>query len=359
MASLTSYFKIVPSPAKVAAEEKQQKATAAAAGSKMSNATEAVPPSPSKPTAASRKRKAEQTEAEVKEQVEGALAAAAVNAELSAQADEAAAAVSDAAPVPDTSAVAAASSSSAASSTPAKKARLEDLPKYPPDSLESLLPPSWLRVLLPELSKPYWSKLKAFLQAQAQANVTVFPQRAHIFRALDLCPLEKVKVVILGQDPYHDVGQAEGLSFSVPHGMAIPSSLRNIYKELSNDLGPSFKRPTHGHLSKWAEQGVLLLNTGLTVKAHAANSHKAAGWHYFTDAIIKAINKERRGVVFLLWGKHAQDKAKLIDPSWHHILMSAHPSGLSANRGFFGCRHFSKTNALLKKDGQEPIDWQV
>jgi uracil-DNA glycosylase len=159
---------------------------------------------------------------------------------------------------------------------------------------------------------------------------------------------------------YHDDGQAEGLCFSVPPGVQAPSSLRNIYKELADDLGSSkFKKPNHGNLVKWAQQGILLLNTGLTVEAHKANSHKSVGWFNFTDAIIKAINKERKGVVFILWGAHAQAKAKFIDAARHHILKSVHPSGLSASKGFYGCKHFSKTNELLKKEGKKEIDWQV
>lgn len=223
-----------------------------------------------------------------------------------------------------------------------------------------MVPSSWRPHLQQEFAKAYWPKIDKFLQSQVDGKVKVFPPRHQIFRALELCPFEDLKVVILGQDPYHDDGQAEGLCFSVPVGQKIPSSLNNIYKELKDDLGANkFTKPSHGNLVKWAQQGILLLNTGLTVEAHKPNSHKACGWFNFTDAIIKAISKDCRNVVFLLWGAHAQAKEKLIDASRHHILKAAHPSGLSASRGFYGCKHFSKTNTLLEKDGKKAIDWQV
>ncbi|KAK9809914.1 hypothetical protein WJX72_001672 [[Myrmecia] bisecta] len=185
----------------------------------------------------------------------------------------------------------------------------------------------------------------------------VFPPQPFIFRALNTCPLPDVRVVILGQDPYHGMNQAMGLSFSVPPGQAVPSSLQNIYKELRDDCGCHI--PNHGSLEKWASQGVLLLNASLTVRAHQANSHSKKGWEQFTEAIIRTLSKQRRGVVFLLWGRYAQQKGKVINRQAHHVLEAAHPSGLSANRGFFGCKHFSKTNRLLRQQGLEPIDWQI
>jgi uracil-DNA glycosylase len=265
-----------------------------------------------------------------------------------------------------TTAAAASSSSSSSSSSPPSSSssssfsKDSDLKRQKIDSLSPLIPPSWSSSLSSEFTKPYWSSLEKFLLSQSNANVTVFPPRNQIFRALDLVPLEEVKVVIIGQDPYHSVSQAEGLCFSVPHGIAIPSSLRNMYKELHDDLGAKeFKKPSHGNLVEWAKQGILLLNTGLTVKANEPNSHKDAGWSHFTDSIIKLVNQKCKGVVFLLWGAHAQKKEVLIDQSKHHVLKAAHPSGLSASRGFYGCKFGSKTNQLLTKEGKTPIKWQV
>ena len=179
-----------------------------------------------------------------------------------------------------------------------------------------------------------------------------------IFNAFNSTPFDQVKVVILGQDPYHNIGQARGLSFSVPEGVKPPHSLENMFKELKADIGMEI--PTTGNLQKWADQGVLLLNAGLTVRAHQANSHKDAGWHKFTDAVIRKLSSEREGIVFLLWGGFAKKKASLIDQDKHHVLMTGHPSPLSANRGYwFGNKHFSKTNALLEKQGLIPIDWSL
>ncbi|KAJ7954512.1 Uracil-DNA glycosylase [Quillaja saponaria] len=185
----------------------------------------------------------------------------------------------------------------------------------------------------------------------------IYPPSHLIFNALNSTPFLRVKAVILGQDPYHGPGQAMGLSFSVPEGMKVPSSLVNIFKELNQDLGCSI--PSHGNLEKWAVQGVLLLNSVLTVRKHQANSHAKKGWEQFTDAVIETISEKKLGVVFLLWGNSAQQKSRLINPTKHHILKAAHPSGLSANRGFFGCRHFSRTNQLLEEMGISPIDWQL
>lgn len=223
--------------------------------------------------------------------------------------------------------------------------------------LDSLLvEQSWLPHMRPEFDKQYFRQLQRFLASEWQAQ-QVFPPPEMVFRAMNSTSFDKVKVVILGQDPYHNTGQAMGLSFSVPQGVPVPSSLQNIYKELNADLGCS--RPKHGCLLKWAEQGVLMLNASLTVRAHNANSHKKKGWETFTDKAISAISKHRTGVVFLLWGASAQSKESLINASKHHVLKCAHPSGLSANKGFFGCKHFSKTNKLLEKAGMAPIDWQI
>lgn len=223
---------------------------------------------------------------------------------------------------------------------------------------ELLVEDSWLEALPGELQKPYALNLCKFVESEiCAAKLPVYPPTQLIFNALNSTPFHIVKVVILGQDPYHGPGQAMGLSFSVPEGIKVPSSLVNIFKELKRDLGCSI--PSHGNLEKWAVQGVLLLNAVLTVRNHQANSHAKKGWEQFTDAVIKAISQRKEGVVFLLWGNSAQEKRRLIDESKHHILKAAHPSGLSANRGFFGCRHFSRTNQLLEKMGITPIDWQL
>ncbi len=215
---------------------------------------------------------------------------------------------------------------------------------------------SWKRVLEPEFSAPYFAQLKRFLVEEKQKN-TVYPPGSRIFAAFDLTPFENVKVVILGQDPYHGPGQAHGLCFSVPQGIAPPPSLVNIFKELGTDVGMS--RPTHGNLESWARQGVLLLNAILTVRANEASSHQKQGWEQFTDSVIKSLSAQRSGIVFLLWGNYAQAKEALIDTSKHFVLKTVHPSPLSANRGFLGCRHFSKTNEILVSQGLEPINWNL
>ncbi|PNT17017.1 hypothetical protein POPTR_010G169600v4 [Populus trichocarpa] len=223
---------------------------------------------------------------------------------------------------------------------------------------ELLVENTWREVLPGELEKPYFKNLCKFVESEiSNGSVAIYPPQHLIFNALNSTPFNTLKAVIIGQDPYHGPGQAMGLSFSVPQGVKAPSSLVNIFKELKQDLGCSI--PSHGNLEKWAIQGVLLLNTVLTVRNHQANSHSKKGWEHFTDAVIKTISQKKEGVVFLLWGNSAQEKSKLIDQTKHHILKAAHPSGLSANRGFFGCRHFSRTNKLLAQMGISPIEWQL
>lgn len=219
------------------------------------------------------------------------------------------------------------------------------------------LEPGWSGVLASELTKPYILELKRFLQEEEKAY-RIFPPANQIFAAFDATPWDRVKVVILGQDPYHQEGQAHGLAFSIASGKAVPPSLRNIYKELHADV-PGFKIPLHGHLIQWAHQGVLLLNTTLTVREHQAGSHQNKGWEFFTDAVIRVLSTEKTGLVFLLWGRSAQGKSALIDARKHLVLTAAHPSPLSAHLGFLGCRHFTKTNAYLRSQGLEPIQWQV
>ncbi len=215
----------------------------------------------------------------------------------------------------------------------------------------------WLPAVEAEFKKDYYKELYRFVKHEYDTT-TVFPPSKDIFNALHLTPLSKVKVVILGQDPYHNVNQAHGLSFSVlPSQKEIPPSLQNIYKELASDLG--CKIPNNGYLKKWADQGVLMLNTVLTVRAHQANSHKGKGWEQFTDAILRAVNEKEEPVVYLLWGSPAQKKSEMLTNPKHLILKAPHPSPLSAYRGFFGCKHFSKTNEFLKQHGIEPIDWQI
>lgn len=214
----------------------------------------------------------------------------------------------------------------------------------------------WLPVLQPEFNKEYYRNLYQKIKEEYNTR-QIFPASEDIFNALHLTPLNQVKVVILGQDPYHEIGQAHGLCFSVKKGVDIPPSLVNIYKELHEDLGCTI--PEHGYLVKWAEQGVLLLNTVLTVRAHQANSHKGLGWEQFTDAILQAVNRQERPVVYLLWGAPAQRKKVMLTNPRHLVLEAPHPSPLSAYRGFFGCRHFSKTNEFLQANGCEPIDWQI
>ncbi len=216
------------------------------------------------------------------------------------------------------------------------------------------LPASWQKHLAAELDKPYFEKLREFLTQERQQG-QVFPAEDDVFAALEYTPYDQVKVVILGQDPYHDLGQAHGLSFSVRPGVRPPPSLVNIYKELKTDLGCT--PPKHGTLTHWARQGVLLLNTVLTVEAHKPTSHRKKGWEKFTDAIIATLGEREKPMVFILWGAHAQAKKKLIDTERHAIIESAHPSPLSAKNGFFGSRPFSKANAQLRKWGMEEIDW--
>ncbi len=216
------------------------------------------------------------------------------------------------------------------------------------------LSPDWQKALDGELTKPYLKELQKIM-SEAYKNKTVFPANENIFEAFRLCPFSQIKVVILGQDPYHGEGQAEGLSFSVPAGLRLPPSLRNIYKELQADLGVD--RGQNGHLEDWAKQGVLLLNATLTVEAGAPGSHQGLGWETFTDGVIKTISDQKTNVVFILWGKFAEAKAVLIDGSKHLIITSAHPSPFSAHRGFFSSRPFSKTNNYLDKTAQRPINW--
>lgn len=214
---------------------------------------------------------------------------------------------------------------------------------------------SWYEVLKGQFEAPYFAQLKEFLVAERQQH-TCYPPGSKIFAAFDSTPFDKVKAVIIGQDPYHEPGQAMGLCFSVPQGVPVPPSLVNIIKEINDDLGTQIPA-TSGDLSGWAAQGVLLLNATLTVREHAAGSHQRHGWEQFTDAAIQALAERRQGIVFLLWGSYAIGKRKLINPLHHCILTAPHPSPLSAYRGFFGCRHFSRANDYLRSTGQTPIDW--
>lgn len=216
---------------------------------------------------------------------------------------------------------------------------------------------SWKEALRQEFSKNYFEQIAAFLKVEKTQGKTIYPPGQFIFNAFGQTPFDKVKVVLLGQDPYHGPGQAMGLSFSVPDGIKPPPSLVNIYKELNKNIGMPI--PKTGDLTPWAQQGVLLLNASLTVRAGEPNSHAKIGWHIFTDAVISKISDEKRGVVFLLWGSFAQQKQVLIDETKHHVLKAAHPSPFSVDKGFFGCKHFSKTNELLARDGVEPIDWML
>lgn len=216
---------------------------------------------------------------------------------------------------------------------------------------------SWLQALHDEFQKPYFLQLKAFLQQEKKQGHTIYPPGKQIFNAFDSTPFDKVKVVIIGQDPYHGQGQAHGLCFSVQMGVTPPPSLKNIYKELHSDIGMDI--PTHGNLEKWSGQGVLLLNALLTVRASSPGSHRGKGWETFTDAAIKQLNEQREGLIFLLWGRYAQQKGAIIDTAKHHVLKAAHPSPFSAHSGFFNCKHFSQTNEILKSQGKEAIDWNV
>ncbi len=216
---------------------------------------------------------------------------------------------------------------------------------------------SWKKVLKEEFEKPYFQHIITFLKAEKATGKVVYPPGPLIFNAFKQTPFDKLEVVLLGQDPYHNKGQAHGLSFSVPDGVPKPPSLVNIFKELHNDLG--IKIPESGNLEKWARQGVLLLNASLTVRQNEPGSHAKIGWLQFTDSVIRKISDEKEGIVFLLWGKFAQEKQALIDETKHFVLKAAHPSPYSANNGFFGCRHFSMTNELLMKQHKSPIDWKL
>ena len=217
---------------------------------------------------------------------------------------------------------------------------------------------SWKKELKTEFSKPYFQQIVTFLKTEKIQKKIIYPPGSLIFNAFGLTTFDQLKVVILGQDPYHGPGQAHGLSFSVPEGIQPPPSLINIFKEIQSDLGVGMP-PRYGNLSKWAQQGVLLLNAFLTERANEPLSDSKIGWEVFTNAVISAISAHISGVVFLLWGKFAQEKQSLIDETRHFVLKAAHPSPFSADKGFFGCRHFSRTNELLLKQGLEPIDWKL
>ena len=228
---------------------------------------------------------------------------------------------------------------------------MQDIQKVDPKIQES-----WKEHLISEFTADYFKTLKAFLLEEKKRH-TIYPPGSRIFAAFDYTPFDKIKVVILGQDPYHGSGQANGLCFSVNDNIKKPPSLVNIFKELQNDLGIPI--PQNGNLEKWAEQGVLLLNATLTVRAGQAGSHQNKGWERFTDSVIQLLSEKKEGLVFLLWGKYAQAKQELIDTTKHHILKAPHPSPFSADRGFFGCRHFSKTNKILRSMGKEEVDWRI
>lgn len=222
--------------------------------------------------------------------------------------------------------------------------------------MRARLPASWLAVLGAEFEQPYMRELRAFL-VEEKARHRVFPPGADMFSAFNLTPFDRVRVVVLGQDPYHGAGQAHGLSFSVRRGVPPPPSLRNIFKELGTDVG--LPTPPHGELTRWAEQGVLLLNAVLTVRENTANSHKDRGWEAFTDRVVESLNEGREGLVFVLWGSHAAKKAARIDRRRHHVIASPHPSPFSASGGFFGSRPFSRINAYLRERGEAEIDWAL
>ena len=216
---------------------------------------------------------------------------------------------------------------------------------------------TWTDLLASEKEKPYFKAIMDFLKQESAKGAVIYPPKSDMFNALKLTPFEDVKIVIIGQDPYHGPNQAHGLCFSVKRGVSPPPSLINIYKELHNDIG--FKIPSHGNLEKWTHEGVLLLNATLTVQAHNPQSHAKIGWQIFTDKIIEALNQHPKGIVYLLWGAYAQSKEALIDTSKHRVLKAAHPSPLSAYRGFLGCHHFSKANELLISLGRTPVDWTL
>ncbi|WP_416307599.1 uracil-DNA glycosylase [Neptunicella sp. SCSIO 80796] len=215
---------------------------------------------------------------------------------------------------------------------------------------------NWAHLLGDEKQQDYFKAIMHFVQQRREAGVEVYPPADEVFNAFKLTPLDKVKVVILGQDPYHGPNQAHGLCFSVKPGIPTPPSLQNMYKELATDID-GFQIPTHGYLQSWAEQGVLLLNTVLTVERGQAHSHSKTGWEQFTDKVIEQLSRHTEGLVFMLWGSHAQKKGRVIDSQRHHILAGPHPSPLSAYRGFFGCKHFSRANQLLAEQGKKPINW--
>jgi len=217
---------------------------------------------------------------------------------------------------------------------------------------------SWKKALVDEFSKPYFVQLTNFVKQEYKEGKTVYPPGKFIFNAFNLTPFDKVKVVIIGQDPYHGHGQAHGLCFSVQKGIVPPPSLKNVFKELVDDI-PGFQKPNHGDLTKWGEQGILLINAILTVRAKSPASHRGKGWEQFTDAVIQKLNDEREGLVFILWGNFAKKKGAKIDTNKHYVLAGTHPSPMAARYGFFGCKHFSKTNEYLTKNGKEPIDWQI
>lgn len=220
--------------------------------------------------------------------------------------------------------------------------------------MEVKIASDWRDILAPEFEKPYFEELTHFVRDEYAAH-RVYPRGSNIFRAFDKCPFDKLKVVIIGQDPYHGPGQAHGLCFSVADGVPFPPSLQNIFKEVHTDTGAEI--PLSGNLDRWAEQGVLLLNAVLTVREHEAASHAGRGWETFTDAVVRAVAERKEGVVYMLWGSYAQRKGAIADPSRNLILKAVHPSPLSAYRGFLGCRHFSQANAYLESIGQEPIKW--
>lgn len=226
--------------------------------------------------------------------------------------------------------------------------------RYHKGAMEVKIESSWKKALAGEFEKQYFAELREFVRKE-YLGATVYPPAKHIFRAFELCPLGKVRVVILGQDPYHGKGQAHGLSFSVPENVSVPPSLQNIYKEIKSDLGIPVRG--EGNLARWAGQGVLLLNATLTVRAGSPGSHQHKGWEQFTDAVIEKLSRDKERLVFLLWGKYAQEKGRIIDRAKHCVLVAAHPSPYSAASGFFGCKHFSKTNEYLKSIGEKPIEW--
>ncbi len=234
---------------------------------------------------------------------------------------------------------------------------MPDLFNKPPEDIKPKIHESWLEVLYDEFQKPYFREIKKFLIDEKKAGKLIYPPGPKIFSAFDATPFNKLKVVILGQDPYHGPDQANGMCFSVSPNVPHPKSLINIFKEISNQTGATY--PRSGDLTPWAEQGIFLLNAILTVQAHQAASHQHIGWQKFTDTVIQTISKEKNGVIFLLWGRYAQNKEKLIDTEKHIILKSAHPSPLAAHRGFFGNGHFNKVNEILKERGEETINWQL